>query len=103
MEQVRSCREFLAEIFPSLASAKLIRKHLCLYTDTFDGDFIIDYVPDLEGMILATGGSGHAFKFAPILGTCVADVLEGRKNSFNHRFKWRDISHRHGEASRASS
>ena len=103
VEQIRSCREFLAEIFPELASAKLSRKHLCLYSDTLDGDFLIDYVPDLEGIILATGGSGHAFKFAPILGTCVADVLEGRTNIFTSRFKWRDISHSHSEASRAST
>ena len=103
VEQVRSCREFLVEIFPSLASAKLSKKHLCLYTDTLDGDFIIDYVPSMEGIILATGGSGHAFKFAPILGSCVADVLERRENSFNTRFKWRDVSNRLGEASRAST
>ncbi len=103
VEQIRSCREFLAEIFPELASAKLSRKHLCLYSDTLDGDFLIDYVPDLEGIILATGGSGHGFKFAPILGTCVADVLEGRTNIFTSRFKWRDISHSHSEAARAST
>ncbi len=103
VEQIRSCREFLAEIFPELASAKLSRKHLCLYSDTLDGDFLIDYVPDLEGIILATGGSGHAFKFAPILGTCVADVLEGRTNIFTSRFKWRDISNRYSEAARAST
>ena len=103
VEQVHSCREFLTELFPELASAKLSRKHLCLYSDTFDGDFIIDYVPDLEGIILATGGSGHAFKFAPILGTCVADVLEGRENRFTSRFAWRDTSNRQGEASRAST
>ena len=103
VEQIRSCREFLAEIFPELASAKLSRKHLCLYSDTLDGDFLIDYVPDLERIILATGGSGHAFKFAPILGTCVADVLEGRTNIFTSRFKWRDISHSHSEAARAST
>lgn len=102
-EQVHSCREFLAEIFPELASAKLSRKHLCLYSDTLDGDFIIDYLPDLEGVVLATGGSGHAFKFAPILGSCVADILEGRENSFTSRFRWRDTSNRHNEASRAST
>ena len=101
VEQVRSCREFLAEIFPELATAKLSKKHLCLYTDTLDGDFLIDYVPDLEGIILATGGSGHAFKFAPILGSCVADVLERRENSFTSRFKWRNIANSYdGEASR---
>ena len=103
VEQVHSCREFLAEIFPELASAKLSRNHLCLYSDTLDGDFIIDYVPDLERIILATGGSGHAFKFAPILGSCVADVLEGKENSLTLRFAWRDTANRQGEASRAST
>ncbi len=103
VKQVQACREFLEEIFPELASAKLERKHLCLYSDTLDGDFIIDYVPEVEGLILATGGSGHAFKFAPILGSCVADVLEGRENSFTTRFAWRETSNSQGEASRAST
>ena len=38
----------------------------------------MDYHPDLQGLFLATGGSGHAFKFLPILGEKVVEALEGR-------------------------
>lgn len=42
-----------------------------------DGDFIVSYHPDYEGLFLATGGSGHAYKFFPVLGDKVVDAMEG--------------------------
>jgi sarcosine oxidase/L-pipecolate oxidase len=45
------------------------------------GDFIISYHPDHEGLFLATGGSGHAFKFLPVIGDKVVDALEGTLDS----------------------
>ena len=61
-----------------------------MYCDTFDGDFLIDQDPNREGLIVAGGGSGHGFKFAPVIGGVVADVVEGRDNRWAKRFKWRD-------------
>jgi sarcosine oxidase len=44
----------------------------CMYTYSSDDDFIIDYLPQTdEKIILATGFSGHGFKFVPAIG----DVL----------------------------
>jgi glycine/D-amino acid oxidase-like deaminating enzyme len=43
-----------------------------------------------EGLVVAAGGSGHAFKFSPLIGRLIADVAEGRPNRFAHRFAWRD-------------
>jgi hypothetical protein len=43
----------------------------CIYADTFDGHWLIDHHPVRKGIFVATGGSGHAFKFAPILGQLV--------------------------------
>jgi hypothetical protein len=63
---------------------------LCLYCDTWDGNFWIDRDPEREGLVVAAGGSGHAFKFAPLIGGIIADVVEGRPNRFAHRFAWRD-------------
>lgn len=40
-------------------------------------DFIVAHHPTHKGLFLATGGSGHAYKFLPILGDKVVDVLEG--------------------------
>ena len=38
------------------------------YDFTPDGNPVVDRVPGHDGLIVATGGSGHAFKLAPALG-----------------------------------
>jgi glycine/D-amino acid oxidase-like deaminating enzyme len=82
-------REFLAESLPSLAEAELIGTRLCLYADTWDGDFYVAGDPDRPGLVVASGGSGHGFKFAPVLGDLIADAVEGRKDQAADRFAWR--------------
>ncbi|GEM_PF-5367534 len=37
----------------------------------------------------STGGSGHAYKFAPVLGGLIADIVEGQPNPHQHKFRWR--------------
>jgi glycine/D-amino acid oxidase-like deaminating enzyme len=93
-------RQFLRDHLPQIADASIVARRLCLYSDTPDGDFLIDRHPTDEGLYLATGGSGHAFKFAPVLGDCVADVVEARPNPWTSRFAWR-APHRGLEAARA--
>jgi len=62
-----------------------------MYCDSFDGDLFIAADPEREGLVVASGGSGHAFKFAPALGAIVADVVEGNDNRFALRFAWRSL------------
>ncbi|NIS32397.1 MAG: FAD-dependent oxidoreductase, partial [Actinobacteria bacterium] len=83
-------RDFLARTFPALAPAQLVKTRLCLYCDTFDGDFWIDHHPDREGLVVACGGSGHGFKFMPVLGPIIADVVEQKPNADASRFRWRE-------------
>lgn len=83
-------RAFLRESLPDLADAPIVGRRLCLYCDTADGDFLIDEHPDTPGLILATGGSGHAFKFAPLLGDWIADRVEGAPPI--PRFAWRAVA-----------
>ncbi|MDX1689323.1 MAG: FAD-dependent oxidoreductase [Candidatus Promineifilaceae bacterium] len=89
-------RAFLSDTLPGLAEAPVVYTRRCLYADTLDEHLWIDRHPDLEGLTVATGGSGHGFKFAPILGDLIADVLEGarggKENDWLVRFRWRELS-----------
>ncbi len=82
-------REFVRESLPALSGAPIAATRLCLYCDTFDGDFWIDRDPDRAGLVVAAGDSGHGFKFAPVLGPLIADVVERRPNAWAPRFAWR--------------
>jgi len=86
---VARLRGFLADVLPALADAPLAATRLCLYCDTPDEHFFIGRDPGREGLVVAAGGSGHAFKFAPLLGAWIADALEGRPNPEAERFAWR--------------
>jgi len=82
-------RSFLQRALPALADAAVVASRLCLYSDSFDGDFLIDHDPERPGLVVACGGSGHGFKFAPALGATIADVVERRPNPRAPRFRWR--------------
>lgn len=84
-------RDFLRQSIPALADAPVVHRHVCMYCDSFDGDLFIAADPNREGLVVASGGSGHGFKFAPALGAIVADVLEERDNRFAPRFAWRSL------------
>jgi sarcosine oxidase/L-pipecolate oxidase len=76
--------------WPELADRPFFKTRLCWYTDTATGDWIIDYHPSYKNLFVATGGSGHAFKFLPILGEKVVDCLVGRcPQEFREKWKWK--------------
>jgi sarcosine oxidase len=97
----RRVREFLREQLPGLADAPIRESRLCLYCDSFDGDFLIDHDPGHPGLVVAAGDSGHGFKFAPILGPLIADIVERRPNAWAPRFRWRARGPDRREAARA--
>jgi sarcosine oxidase / L-pipecolate oxidase len=75
---------------PELADRPFSQTKLCWYTDTPTGDWIIDYHPSYKNLFIATGGSGHAFKFLPIIGDKVVDCLVGRcPQEFREKWKWK--------------
>jgi glycine/D-amino acid oxidase-like deaminating enzyme len=85
-------RTFLSTTFPALANAPIVYTRRCLYCDTLDEHFWIDRHPKLAGLTVAAGGSGHGFKFAPILGPLIADAVEGEPNPWLPKFRWRTLS-----------
>jgi glycine/D-amino acid oxidase-like deaminating enzyme len=82
-------RAFLKTAFPALADAPLAQNRVCIYCDTRDEHFWIARDPEHEGLTVATGGSGHGFKFAPLLGTWIADAALGVPNPELRKFRWR--------------
>ena len=91
-EDEAAIRAFLADTFPSIADAPMASTRRCLYADTFDADYLIDQHPGIRGLSVATGGSGHGFKMAPILGGLIADAVLERANPRLDRFGWRQPS-----------
>ncbi|KAK2603423.1 hypothetical protein QQS21_004373 [Conoideocrella luteorostrata] len=71
--------KFIDEYLPELRQEGIDvwMTRLCWYTDTFDNHYVIDRVQGFEGLMCATGGSGHAFKFLPNIGDWVVDIMEG--------------------------
>ncbi|MCB9292727.1 MAG: FAD-dependent oxidoreductase [Lewinellaceae bacterium] len=94
-------QEFLADHLPALAGAPITATRLCFYCDTWDGDFYICRHPGRPGLVVASGGSGHGFKFAPVLGGIIADVTEGKENPYAYRFRWREKGEERVEAARS--
>ncbi len=85
-------REFLRDTFPGLADAPIVGRRLCVYGDTRDGHFWIAADPERSGLVVATGGSGHGFKFAPVLGDLIAGIALGDRDvspALVRRFRWR--------------
>ncbi|KAF1968859.1 FAD dependent oxidoreductase [Bimuria novae-zelandiae CBS 107.79] len=91
LEGRKACREFLQSIHPSLAtpSRPFTMTRICWYTDTRDGDFLITHHPKWKGLFVATGGSGHGFKFLPVIGDAILECVQGRTpEEFKERWRW---------------
>lgn len=91
-DEIRQMRTFIATTFPSLLNAPLVYTRRCLYADTLDGHFWIDQHPEIKGLTVSTGGSGHGMKMGPIIGEMTADVAEGKVHQFSKRYRWRHLN-----------
>lgn len=72
-EDERSFREPLRRYLPS-ADGPLTGMSVCMYTNSPDGHFIVDRMPDRPHVVFACGFSGHGFKFCPVIGEALADL-----------------------------
>jgi len=80
-----------AQRFVPAAAGRWLASSVCLYTNTPDGHFWIDRLAAHANVLVVSPCSGHGFKFAPVIGEIVADLVEGVPPRFELRlFRWRD-------------
>ena len=89
-EFIESVREFVARRFPEMAMGEFLGGRSCLYSNTPDGHFVIDWAPGMTRTLVAGGGSGHGFKFGGSVGEVVADALEEKANPLGDLFRMGD-------------
>jgi len=73
MRELRSVRRFLRERLPGL-SVQPVRHVSCLYTNTPNKNFLIDFHPDCPNVLLVSACSGHGFKFATAMGELISSA-----------------------------
>ncbi|GAC1566089.1 MAG: N-methyl-L-tryptophan oxidase [Ktedonobacteraceae bacterium] len=68
-------RNQLSALLPALRDAPLARIDSCMYDVSPDEHFILDQLPGDTRVIVATGLSGHGFKFGLLLGELLSSML----------------------------
>lgn len=71
---------FMGE-YLNFGRARLVHHTGCMYSSTDDGNFVVDRHPESQNVVFAAGLSGHGFKFAPVLGKYLVDLLKGTEEA----------------------
>lgn len=79
---VDDLRQFV-ERFMSSANGALKSSVVCMYTNTPDGDFLIDHHPDYQQVLIVSPCSGHGFKFSSAVGEIAADLVTSGRSRFD--------------------
>lgn len=75
-------RDAIRKYFP-LANGRTRKMAACMFTNTPDGDFILDRHSRERDVFIAAGFSGHGFKFCSVIGKIMAELCIGRASSWN--------------------
>jgi glycine/D-amino acid oxidase-like deaminating enzyme len=79
--------DFLRYRIPVLGNGKVVGGRACLYTNSPDDNFIVDWAPGMQRILMAGGGSSHGFKFGAAIGPIIADALEEKPNPLGDQFR----------------
>jgi sarcosine oxidase len=74
-------RNLLRRFMPD-ANGALRDSQVCMFTNTPDLNFLIDFHPQHQQALIASPCSGHGFKFASAIGEILADMLTKGKTAF---------------------
>lgn len=82
-DEAKPLRAALRPVLPELAEAPVRGRGVCLFTNTPDHDFIIDFHPLHRQVLISSPCSGHGFKFASAIGELQADLLTTGRSRFD--------------------
>ncbi len=74
--------KYVAPYMPDLSS-RCIKAVSCLYTATPDVEFVIDFHPQSQRIIIASPCSGHGFKHSAAIGEALAELATKGKSRFD--------------------
>ena len=82
-DEIKPLRAALRPVLPDLADAPIRERTVCLFTNTPDHDFIIDFHPLHPQVLISSPCSGHGFKFASAIGELQAELVATGKSRFD--------------------
>ena len=89
LSEVQEVRAAVRRFVPA-ADGRHLASTVCLYTNTPDEHFCIDRHPAHPNVLVASPCSGHGFKFAPVIGEILSDLVESKPARFDlGLFCWR--------------
>jgi sarcosine oxidase len=84
--EVEDMRSILRSRLPALATGKLLKSVTCMYTNTENQHFFIDFHPNhttYKNIIICSACSGHGFKMSPVIGEILADLAQFGKTEID--------------------
>ena len=80
---VAPLRSALRDVLPDLSRSPVRDSTTCIFTNTPDHDFVIDFHPEYDNVLISSPCSGHGFKFASAIGELQADLVTTGSSRFD--------------------
>ena len=88
-KEIERVRRFLAEQLAVPVEA-VVQAENCLYTNTPDEHFLLGPLPGHPNVVVGSVCSGHGFKFGPLTGRLLADLVMNGKTSVAEFERYRE-------------
>ena len=74
-DEVAAIQRRAVQLFPYL-TGPLLKAATCMYASAPDDHFVLGRLDGMPQVVVACGFSGHGFKFVPVVGEIVADLVQ---------------------------
>ncbi|KXJ28960.1 peroxisomal sarcosine oxidase [Exaiptasia diaphana] len=80
---IAAAKDYIKQHLPFVDGTKPAIVELCMYTLSFDRNFILDKHPEYNNVIIAAGFSGQGFKHGPVVGKILSDLALDRLSAYD--------------------